>query len=120
MASTATISQFLYSGLATPSNNVILPESPLWLDELANECATFDLDAANQALDELGLDQRNPAGIRLLPGADGAGGREFGRGQRADRRPRAHRRPMGRDRLQDRPSRRTGRSCAAASMPAPP
>ena len=61
------ISQFLYSGLATPSNNVILPESPLWLDELANECATFDLDAANQALDELGLDQRNASGIRLLP-----------------------------------------------------
>lgn len=61
------ISQFLYAGLAQPSNNVILPESPLWLDELANECATFDLDAANQILDELGLDQRNPAGIRLLP-----------------------------------------------------
>ncbi len=61
------ISQFLYSGLAQPSNNVILPESPLWMDELANECATFDLDKANQLLDELGLDQRGPDGIRLLP-----------------------------------------------------
>ena len=61
------ISQFLYSGLAMPSNNVILPESPLWLDELANECAIFDVDTANQLLDELGLDRRNDAGIRLLP-----------------------------------------------------
>jgi peptide/nickel transport system substrate-binding protein len=61
------ISQFLYSGLAVPSNNVILPESPLWMDELANECATYDVDAANALLDELGLDRRNDAGIRLLP-----------------------------------------------------
>ena len=61
------IAQYLYSGLAEPSNNVILPASPLWMDELANDCSTFDLDAANQALDELGLDKRNPAGIRLLP-----------------------------------------------------
>jgi peptide/nickel transport system substrate-binding protein len=37
------------------------------MDELANECATLDLDAANQALDELGLDQRDADGIRLLP-----------------------------------------------------
>ena len=61
------ISQFLYAGLAQPSNNVILPESPLWMDELANECATLDLDTANQTLDELGLDQRDADGIRLLP-----------------------------------------------------
>ncbi len=61
------ISQFLYSGLAIPANNTILPESPLWRDELANECVAFDPERANQILDGLGLDKRNDAGTRLLP-----------------------------------------------------
>ena len=61
------ISQFLYAGLATPANNTILPESPLWEEGLGAECVAFDPDQANQILDELGLDKRNDAGIRLLP-----------------------------------------------------
>ena len=61
------ISQFMYSGIATPANNTILPASPLWRDELANECQTFDPERTNEILDGLGLDQRNPAGVRLLP-----------------------------------------------------
>ncbi len=61
------LSQYLYAGLAVPSNNTILPESPLWTDDLANECSMFDPDAANALLDEIGLDKRGPDGIRLLP-----------------------------------------------------
>ena len=61
------ISQFLYAGLATPANNTILPESPLWDEALGAECAAFDPEEANRILDGLGLDQRNAAGIRLLP-----------------------------------------------------
>jgi peptide/nickel transport system substrate-binding protein len=62
-----TLSQFMYAGLATPSNNTLLPESPLWRDEYGAECASFDPDTANALLDELGLDKRNEAGTRLLP-----------------------------------------------------
>ena len=61
------IGAFLYAGLAMPANNTILPESPLWRDEYGQSCVTFEPDTANQLLDELGLDKRNPAGIRLLP-----------------------------------------------------
>ncbi len=61
------IGQYLYAGLTAPSNNTILPDSPLWSDELGTECASFDPDTANALLDELGLDKRNAAGIRLLP-----------------------------------------------------
>jgi peptide/nickel transport system substrate-binding protein len=61
------ISQFMYAGIATPANNTILPASPLWREELANECQTFDPERANEILDGLGLDRRNQDGIRLLP-----------------------------------------------------
>jgi peptide/nickel transport system substrate-binding protein len=61
------IGQFLYAGLTVPANNTILPESPLWLDELGTECVAYDIDTANKLLDELGLDQRNDDGLRLLP-----------------------------------------------------
>ena len=61
------LSQFLYSGLGQPANNTILPDSPLWTDDLAQHCTAYDPDTANKLLDELGLDKRNEAGIRLLP-----------------------------------------------------
>ena len=61
------ISQFLYAGLATPANNTILPDSPLWDESLGAECVAFDPDRANEILDGLGLDKRNAAGTRLLP-----------------------------------------------------
>ncbi|HEX8375612.1 MAG TPA: ABC transporter substrate-binding protein, partial [Geminicoccaceae bacterium] len=61
------MNQFLFFGLAVPANNTILPESPLWMDELAAHCLGFDLRAANGLLDELGLTKRNDDGVRLLP-----------------------------------------------------
>ena len=62
------ISQYLYFGLARPSNNTIMPESPLYREEYAApRCTAFDPEAANRLLDELGLDKRNGDGVRLLP-----------------------------------------------------
>jgi peptide/nickel transport system substrate-binding protein len=61
------ISQYLYAGLAVPSNNTILPDSPLWQDSYGTTCVTYDPEAANRLLDELGLDKRDADGVRLLP-----------------------------------------------------
>ncbi len=61
------LGQFLYVGLAAPSNNSIIPASPLYRDEYGERCVAYDPDAANRLLDELGLDKRNARGIRLLP-----------------------------------------------------
>jgi peptide/nickel transport system substrate-binding protein len=61
------LSQYMYFGLATPSNNSIIPESPLYEEAYGERCTAFDPEAANRILDELGLDRRNNAGVRLLP-----------------------------------------------------
>ncbi|MEZ5666855.1 MAG: ABC transporter substrate-binding protein [Alphaproteobacteria bacterium] len=61
------INQALYFGLAVPGANTILPQSPLYQDGLTTMWATLDYDQANALLDEMGLDQRNGSGIRLLP-----------------------------------------------------
>ncbi|MDP2698102.1 ABC transporter substrate-binding protein [Thalassospira sp.] len=61
------INRVLFFGLATPTNNTILPKSPLFKPEYRNAHIEFDLKKANALLDEMGLDRRNSAGIRLLP-----------------------------------------------------
>lgn len=61
------ISQFLYYGLATPANNTIIADSPLYTDAIGQACLGFDPDRANALLDEIGLTQRNDEGLRLLP-----------------------------------------------------
>jgi peptide/nickel transport system substrate-binding protein len=61
------INQVIYYGLAHESGNTVLPQSPLFDDSYANAWANFDIDQANRLLDEVGLDKRNSAGIRLLP-----------------------------------------------------
>jgi peptide/nickel transport system substrate-binding protein len=60
------ISQYLYFGLATPSNNTIIEESPLYTEEIGSACLGYDIDEANRLLDEIGLQQRDGKG-RLLP-----------------------------------------------------
>ena len=59
--------QFLYVGLAQPSNNSVIPQSPLFREAFGERCTAFDPDRANQLLDEIGLDQRDRSGVRLLP-----------------------------------------------------
>jgi len=61
------LSQYLYFGLATPANNTILQDSPLYTDEVGKACLGHDAAAANAILDELGLDRRDGSGMRLLP-----------------------------------------------------
>jgi peptide/nickel transport system substrate-binding protein len=45
----------------------VLPASPLYKEEYGQSYADFDPARANALLDEVGLTQRNDAGLRLLP-----------------------------------------------------
>ena len=60
------INQVLYFGLARPSADTVLPESPLFEPEYQNAWAAFDIDQANALLDEIGL-TRPDGGTRVLP-----------------------------------------------------
>ncbi|MHA1600263.1 MAG: ABC transporter substrate-binding protein, partial [Alphaproteobacteria bacterium] len=60
------INQILYFGLARPSADTVLPESPLFKPEYQAAWAGFDTDRANALLDEMGL-ERPDGGTRLLP-----------------------------------------------------
>lgn len=61
------INQSIYYGLGLPSNNTVLPVSPLWTEAYQSKNARFDLKAANRLLDEAGLAKRDGSGTRLLP-----------------------------------------------------
>jgi len=61
------INQSIYFGLATPSANTVMPQSPLFKPEYANQWATHDETKANALLDEMGLTDRADDGVRLLP-----------------------------------------------------
>ena len=61
------LSEVIYTGLAKPSANTIMPRSPLFKPELATKWSTYDVNAANKLLDEVGLDKKGRDGIRLLP-----------------------------------------------------
>ena len=61
------INQVFYYGLARETNNSVLRESPLFDEKFANRWSQFDLKAANQMLDGLGLVKRNSKGFRMLP-----------------------------------------------------
>ena len=60
------LNKVLYFGLAQPSANLVLPESPLAEDDIKGAIA-YDPDEANRLLDEIGLTERSDNGIRLLP-----------------------------------------------------
>jgi peptide/nickel transport system substrate-binding protein len=57
----------VYGGMAKPSANTIMPRSPLFKPELATKWSTYDVNAANKLLDEVGLGKKGGDGIRLLP-----------------------------------------------------
>ncbi|MFQ5971919.1 MAG: ABC transporter substrate-binding protein [Alphaproteobacteria bacterium] len=61
------INQVIYFGLATPANNTVLPESPLFREEYQTKWTEFDPRQAEALLDDLGLSERNNEGVRLLP-----------------------------------------------------
>jgi len=61
------INQVIYFGLGYEGNNAPLPQSPLFNNEYTKRWTQFDLRAANQILDQLGLTEHDSRGIRLLP-----------------------------------------------------
>jgi len=61
------INQVVYFGLVQESNNTVLAECSLYKPEYQNDGIEFDLEHANQLLDELGLTERDDRGVRLLP-----------------------------------------------------
>lgn len=61
------INRALYFGLAREGNMTALPSSAFFDEENLKRWASYDPDQANALLDEMGLTQKNGAGIRLLP-----------------------------------------------------
>jgi peptide/nickel transport system substrate-binding protein len=61
------INQIMYFGLGIGGNNTVLPESPLYEEEYRFAWAEYDPAKANALLDEIGLAERGPDGLRRLP-----------------------------------------------------
>ena len=61
------INRALYFGLAQEGGMTALAQSPLYVDADLKMYADLDLDAANALLDEMGLTDRTPSGLRKLP-----------------------------------------------------
>lgn len=61
------INKSLYFGMATPAAVAALPSSPLYNADYAEAYASLDRQAANNLLDEVGLERRDSEGWRLLP-----------------------------------------------------
>ncbi|HEV2560456.1 MAG TPA: ABC transporter substrate-binding protein [Microvirga sp.] len=62
-----TLNNALLFGLGTEGNNTVVAESPLFQPEFRAINAGYDPAEASRLLDEIGLTQRDGAGIRLLP-----------------------------------------------------
>ena len=69
----AEINKVIFYGLGRESADTVLPESPLFKPEYATAWAQYDPDQANALLDAAGLERRDTAGMRLLPGGRHAG-----------------------------------------------
>jgi len=61
------LTEVVYTGMATPSANTVMPRSTLFKEEYATKWAKHDVKAANKLLDEAGLDKKGTDGIRVLP-----------------------------------------------------
>jgi peptide/nickel transport system substrate-binding protein len=61
------LNQVIYYGLARPSNNTVLPRSPLYRPVYQQAWTDFDPDRANRLLDEIGLSRRKGEHIRRMP-----------------------------------------------------
>ncbi len=62
-----TISDVLYLGFGIPSQYDVIPASAWYDEERVARFTEYDVDRANELLDEIGLTERNDAGIRLRP-----------------------------------------------------
>jgi len=66
------INEVVYFGLASPSANTVMPQSALFKEKYANSWSVYEPQKANALLDELGLENRDSDGIRLLPNSERA------------------------------------------------
>ncbi|WP_128566156.1 ABC transporter substrate-binding protein [Methylobacterium crusticola] len=62
-----TLNNALLFGLGTEGNDTVVEGSPLYRPEYRTLHAAYDPAEASRLLDAIGLDQRNGAGIRLMP-----------------------------------------------------
>ncbi|MCG8594066.1 MAG: ABC transporter substrate-binding protein [Kiloniellales bacterium] len=60
------INQTVYFGLGQAGNNTLLSSSPLFDPSFLERWAHYDPEAASALLDEIGLNERNDRGVRLL------------------------------------------------------
>ena len=60
------LNEVVYFGLVHPSNNTVLPQSPLFDKHYRDAWTKFDLKGANKLLDEIGLTARDSRGLRLM------------------------------------------------------
>jgi peptide/nickel transport system substrate-binding protein len=61
------VNKAVFFGLAQPSANTVLPESPLFKPEYRDAYAIYDVDQANALLQEAGIVREGAHGIRTLP-----------------------------------------------------
>lgn len=61
------INRSIYFGLALEAQNTMLPKSPLYRKTYAEAFTAFDVAAANELLDAMGLTARTDRGMRKLP-----------------------------------------------------
>lgn len=64
------INELVYFGLATPSQAAPTADSSFYEPWMTNFWAEYDPDTANAMLDEIGLDQRDSDGFRMLPNGE--------------------------------------------------
>ena len=64
------INQLVYLGLARPSQATVLPSVSFYEQRWGDNYAAYDPDQANAMLDEIGLDERDADGFRLLPNGE--------------------------------------------------
>ena len=61
------INRALYFGLAQEGGMTALPQSPLFSPDALHAWSEMDIDRANALLDDIGLTDRTPSGLRKLP-----------------------------------------------------
>jgi len=61
------LNEVVFFGIGTPRQAAPPPFSPFYSPEYAEAFTKYDPEMANRLLDEMGLDRRNGAGVRLRP-----------------------------------------------------
>lgn len=62
-----TINNVVFQGLGTPAQMHVIEASKFYVEEYANAFTEYNVDLANQLLDEMGLTERDSSGFRLRP-----------------------------------------------------